>query len=69
MNEPVALETKPARKIERYNGFTITVEFDLGSGRWNWTAVRPVTTQIKIDGTAGSPALAIAAAKRKVDRL
>ena len=50
-----------------YNDFTITATYNPDRKRWEYVAVKPVTTTIEFKGDAASLQRALAMAKRKVD--
>jgi hypothetical protein len=57
----------PASKTERFNGWTIRVEYVVETKRWKWVATKPVTVNYHHEGTAKTMGDAMGAARRKIN--
>jgi hypothetical protein len=57
----------PASRVEKFNGWTIKVVYDVETTKWKWVATKPVTTSYHHEGVGKTMGSAMAAARRKIN--
>jgi hypothetical protein len=57
----------PASRVEKFNGWTITVTYNMVTKRWDWVATKPVTTNYHHEGSGTTVGMAMGAARRKIN--
>jgi hypothetical protein len=57
----------PASRVEKFNGWTIKVTYNVETQRWDWVATKPVTTSYHHEGSGKTMSVAMGAARRKIN--
>lgn len=69
MSDANVTQIIPKAEQQRYRDYSVTVTFDVPTGKWTWLAVKRVVTEIIYRGhLVGSVSAGFAAAKRKIDK-